>query len=446
MTSRREFLRSIGAAALSVQGLPLARARALPAPSAFRPDPPVVRDEIRFGLIGAGLRGRPLMGLLMNVRGASIRAVCDVLPDRVDRAVEECRRKGHEPRGYTGADHAYRDMLAQDDLDAVLIATPWEWHVPMALDTMNAGRIALLEVPAATTIDGCWALVETSERTGQPLMMLENCCYGRQELMVLNMARLGLFGELTHAQGAYIHDMRSKIRHLTPDDGNGFWRVDHWLARDGNHYPTHGLGPIAQYMDINRGDRFDYLVSMSSLPAGRSHYARRHLPPEHPRATGVFAAGDVNSSLIRTVRGRTILVQYEGCTPRPYSRINQLQGTRGCFMGDPPRMSIEGITEGERWASPADFQDRFDHPLIRRMGEESGRQGGHGGMDFLMLWRLVYCLRHGLPLDQDVYDAASWSVVTHLSAMSVAERSRPVDFPDFTRGRWKNRPSFNIDA
>jgi predicted dehydrogenase len=294
-----------------------------------------------------------------------------------------------------------------------------------------------VEVPAAVTLDECWELVEAQERAGLHLMMLENVCYGREELMVLNMCRQGLFGELTHGEAAYIHDLREQMKDL--ERGTGSWRTPEHTMRNGNLYPTHGLGPIAQYMNVNRGDRFDYLVSMSSPALGRALYAREHFPPGHPRNQATYVAGDINSSLIRTVKGRTILLQWDTTTPRPYSRLNLIQGTRGVFAGYPDRIAIEGRGETHQWQDLEPFRAEFEHPLWKRVGAEAERAGGHGGMDFVMLWRIVYCLRNGLPMDQDVYDAASWSSIAPLSERSVANRSLPVDVPDFTRGRYRER-------
>ncbi|HLE71717.1 MAG TPA: alpha-N-acetylgalactosaminidase, partial [Vicinamibacteria bacterium] len=262
------------------------------------------------------------------------------------------------------------------------------------------------------------------------------------ELMVLNMCRQGLFGELTHGEAAYIHDLRTQMHDL--ERGTGSWRTPEQTTRNGNLYPTHGLGPVAQYMDINRGDRFDYLVSMSSRALGRALYAKEHFPPDHPRNQVTYVCGDMNSSLIRTEKGRTILLQWDETTPRPYSRLNLIQGTRGIFAGYPDRIAIEGRGETHEWQDLEAYRREFEHPLWKDVGAAAERAGGHGGMDFVMLWRVVHCLREGLPLDQDVYDAASWSAISPLSERSVANRSLPVDVPDFTRGRYRTREPLQV--
>ena len=400
-------------------------------------------ETVRMGVIGLGARGSFHVELLLLLEGVELKALCDVHEPAAEESALRCVRSGRpRPALYTEGDRAYRALLEREDLDAVVIATPWRWHTPMAVDAMTAGKHALIEVPAAVTLDECWELVETQERTGRHCMMLENVCYGREELMVLNMCRRGLFGELTHGEAAYIHDLREQMNDL--ERGTGSWRTPEQTTRNGNLYPTHGLGPIAQYMDINRGDRFDYLVSMSSKAAGRALYAKEHFPADHPRNQVTYVCGDMNSSLIRTEKGRTILLQWDETTPRPYSRLNLIQGTRGIFAGYPDRIAIEGRGETHEGQGLEAYRREFEHPLWKTVGAEAERAGGHGGMDFVMHWRIVDCLREGLPLDQDVYDAASWSAISPLSERSVANRSLPVDVPDFTRGRYKSREPLQV--
>jgi hypothetical protein len=285
-------------------------------------------------------------------------------------------------------------------------------------------------------------------------MMMENVNYGREELMVLNMCRLGVFGELLHGEAAYIHDLRGQMHEI--EHGTGSWRTYHYVKRNGNLYPTHGLGPVAQYMNINRGDRMDFLCSVSSPARVREIYAREHFPEGHERRTLKFKAGDINTTIVKTVLGKTMMIQWDEQLPRPYTRHNLIQGTRGVWAGFPDRLVVEPVpgsqanmatksTDG--WTQGADLKpwyDRYDHPLWKRLAEDAKKNGGHGGMDFVMLWRIVYCLRNGLPMDQDVYDAASWSVVTPLSEASVANRGRSMDIPDFTRGAWKTMKPLDI--
>jgi hypothetical protein len=284
-------------------------------------------------------------------------------------------------------------------------------------------------------------------------MMLENVCYGREELMLLNMVRAGLFGELLHAEGAYIHDLRWQIKELTRSTGS--WRTLWHTRRNGNLYPTHGLGPIAQYFGINRGDRFEYLNSQSSPARAFAAYSKREFPPEHPRNRLRYVNGDINTSLIHCASGRTILLQHDTATPRPYSRLNSVVGTNGSFAGFANRIALEyeggrkrmrGRVEAyHQWETDmAPWFEAWDHPLWKRLSQDALRNAGHGGMDYVMLWRLVWCLRNGQPLDQDVYDAASWSAVFPLSCDSVADRGNACEFPDFTRGRWRQTPPLGI--
>ena len=271
--------------------------------------------------------------------------------------------------------------------------------------------------------------------------MMENCCYGREELFCLNLCRLGLLGELLHGEAAYLHDLRDQMHEVK--HGTGSWRTWHYVKRNGNLYPTHGLGPVAQYMGINRGDRFDYLSSVSSPAVGRPAFAKSHFPPDHQwNKIAKWNCGDMCTTIIKTALGRTIMVQWNETSPRPYSRINLIQGSRGVFAGYPSRLAIEGVTPStHEWAEGAKLEElikKYEHPLWKKMGELAKKGGGHGGMDWLMAWRMVDCLHRGVPLDQDVYDAAAWSSVGPLSEKSIATRSQSIDVPDFTRGRWKS--------
>jgi hypothetical protein len=398
-------------------------------------------DVVRIGMIGVGGRGSSHLGTYLRLEGCVINAICDNYEPHAKRAQDRVVKAGQpKPEIYTKGDYDYRRMLERDDLDIVIISTPWRWHVPMAVDAMKAGKHAFVEVPAAVTLEGCWKLVDTAEKTQKNCMMMENCCYGRDELMALNMARQGIFGELLYGEGAYNHCLINQIKQQAR--GEGAWRNAYHQTRNGNLYPTHGLGPVAQYMNINRGDRFDYMTSMSSPALGRAEYSKT-LPDYHPRKNLVYTCGDMNVSTIKTVKGRIITVKHDTTTPQPYDRINLIQGTHGIFRGYPSRVSIEG-RGGHKWQDINKCRADFDHPLWKRMGEEAKKAGGHGGMDFLMNWRIIYCLRNGEALDQDVYDAAGWSAVGPLSDVSVADRSNAVDVPDFTRGNWKTTKPLGI--
>ncbi|PHI36004.1 alpha-N-acetylgalactosaminidase [Pseudoalteromonas sp. GCY] len=403
-------------------------------------------DVVRVGFIGVGQRGVGAVKHFCHLDGVEIKAICDTHQAVVDRAVKIVVDKGlPKPATYGKSDMDYRRMLARDDIDIVIISTPWKWHTPMAVDTMESGKHALVEVPAAVTIEEAWQLVNTAERTQKNCMMLENVCYGRDELMVLNMVRQGLFGELLHGEAAYIHELRWQMKEI--EHKTGSWRTQWHTKRNGNLYPTHGLGPVSQYMNINRGDRFDYISSMSSPALGRAAYAKREFPANHERNQLNYIAGDMNTSIIKTIKGRSIMVQHDTTTPRPYSRHNLIQGTNGVFAGFPNRIALEngGSKSFHEWDYDMnDWYGKYDHPLWQKMGAEAERNGGHGGMDFLMFWRIIYCLRNGEPLDQDVYDAAAWSAVFPLSMDSVADRSNSKDFPDFTRGTWRTAAPLGI--
>ncbi len=393
------------------------------------------RDQVRLGIIGMGGRGASLLQDLLAIENVEIKAICDLVPERVARSQKAVTEAGQSPpAGFSKGEWDFRN-LNQLDLDIVYIATPWNWHVPMALDAMKNGKHAAVEVPAATTLQECWELVNTSEATRKHCVMLENCCYGFSEMMVLRMVRDGLLGELTYAEAAYIHDLRSI---LTSSEGEGLWRRFPHMNRNCNLYPTHGLGPVAHYMDVNRGDRFDYMVSVSSGEASLSAYVRANFPEQDPKRREKYVCGDMNTSIVKTVKGRTILLQHDVVNPRPYSRLNLVSGTKGAFADYPPRIFVDG-QKGDDWKTIDEFRDKYEHPLWKTTGELARRIGGHGGMDYIMSYRLMDCLKRGMPPDIDVYDAASWSAPTPLSELSVAHNGAPQKFPDFTRGKWSTR-------
>ncbi len=404
-------------------------------------DVPFERHErVRIGLIGCGGRGGSLLGDLLNVPGVEVRAVCDVRPERAARAAETVAKRGGKAEAYDRGPEDYARLTARDDLDLVYIATPWEWHVPMAVRAMRDGKHAGVEVPAATTLEECWALVDASEATRRHCVILENCCYGYSELAVLRMARAGLFGTLTHAEAAYIHDLREI---LTVGEGEALWRRAPHTSRDANLYPTHGLGPVANYLDANRGDRFATLVSLSSREAALSEWVAQRFEEGDPKRAERYVCGDMNTSILRTTRGRTVLLQHDVVTPRPYSRLNLLQGTKGTFADYPARVFLDG-QEGHDWRPLGDFKAEWEHPLWTKEGETARKLGGHGGMDYIMSFRLVECMKEGKAPDMDVYDAAAWSAPTPLSEASNAAGGAPQLFPDFTRGAWESRPPVDL--
>jgi predicted dehydrogenase len=384
---------------------------------------------IRFGLIGAGERGRYLMHELLACEGVQVKAVADVRPESVALACQQVIGAGQPtPAVYTGADAWQR--LLEDELDLVYIATPWDTHAPYAAAAMRAGKHVGVEVPAAVTLEECWELVEASERTRRHCVMLENCCYDYWETLVKRMVFAGLLGTITHAECAYIHDLRQM---LMTDYSEGLWRRQPHRSRNSNHYPTHGLGPVAQILQIGAGDAFDHLVSMSSLPAALAEYRDQAVAAGDPKRQEKYICGDMNTSLIRTKLGQTIVLQHSVVSARPYDRNFLIAGTRGTFRDYPPRLFLDGVSKDEAWLPLDAYRDEWEDPLWKQYGEQARQHGGHGGMDYIMNFRLVQILRQGLAPDSDVYDAADWSVPGPLSEMSVARRSAAVDFPNFRR-------------
>jgi hypothetical protein len=394
------------------------------------------KEKPRMALIGCGGRGTGTMGEFIATDLVQVTAVCDLLEDHAKRAQARAERAGQKPPAiYAGSETAYEKLLERDDVDFAYIATPWDWHVPQAVATMKSGKHAFVEVPAAFTVEDCWKLVDTSEATRQHCIMMENCCYGYTELMALNMVRDGVFGDLLYGEGAYLHDLR---RLLFEDRSEGLWRRFPHTKYNGNLYPTHGLGPVANYMGVNRGDRFDYLVSMSSPQRGLDAWREAHVPKDSPKWREKYICGDMNSSLIKTANGLMITVQHDVVNPHPYDRINLIAGTKGLFRDYPPRIYFDG-QDPEAWKPIDEYKDKYEHALWKKQGELARKQGGHGGMDFLMVYRLMQCMRDGQVPDMDVYDAAAWSVVGPLSEQSVKNGSAPAKFPDFTRGRWQQK-------
>ena len=441
--SRRDFLRlgSITAVGLSIPELQAESPKPHAQPHTLSMiGVPFAPANPKIGIIGTGGRGTSLLENLLAA-DAKILTLCDVVKEKAEHAQSLVEKAGQKsPELYTDGDHAFEKLVARDDLDLVIIATPWNWHVEMAVAAMQHGKHAAVEVPAATTIDDCWKLVNTSEQTRRHCIMLENCCYGYNETLILRMVHDGLFGELLYGEGAYIHDLREE---LFSDKGEGLWRRTVHTQRNGNLYPTHGLGPVANYMGIQRGDRFDYMVSVSTPQRGLDEYRKAHLPSSDPRWAERYVTGDMNTSIIKTARGLSITLKHDTVNPHPYDRINIIAGTKGAFADYPPRIYFDGQSGAEAWGSIDSWKDH-QHPLWKEEGEIAQKFGGHGGMDYIMLYRLLECMREGLSPDMDVYDAAAWSAPGPLSVMSVANGSAPVKFPDFTRGRWQQRSASQI--
>lgn len=375
------------------------------------------RERVRIGFLGCGGRGRSLMADFLAVDDVEITHVYDPWDESLEKATKLISEKGGNAT-VSGSDAA----LVQEDLDLVIVASPWEHHVRQAVLAMEAGKHVGVEVPCATTLEDCWKMVKTSEATRRHCIILENCCYGESEMTVLNMVEAGLFGELTYGEAAYIHDLRSI---LFDESGEGAWRRKPHTDRDGNLYPTHGLGPVARYLGVGEDDRFVSLYSMSTREASLSAY--RDQVGQH--TTETYRCGDMNTSLLKTAKGRVVLLQHDVVTPRPYDRLNMIQGTKGAFKDYPPRIFLDG-QEGHNWVDLGEQGETYRHDLWRRVGELAKAKGGHGGMDFLMAYRLVETMKKGEAPDMDVYDAAEWSAPGPLSDESVAT-GQAVEFPNF---------------
>jgi hypothetical protein len=399
-------------------------------------------NTVRVGIIGLGQRGPGAVDRLSKIEGVEIKALCDLLPERVEKTLKSLQNTNHHPESYSGSPSSWKKLIDRSDLDLIYIATPWDLHTPMAVYAMENGKHAAVEVPAAKTLEECWQLVETSEKTQKHCMMLENCCYDFFELMTLSMKRDGYFGEIVHTEGAYIHDLL--WLNFMKDSEGGYqdmWRLKE-NYRNGNLYATHGLGPICQLMDINRGDQMEYLTSLSSNDfqmAAKANELASNDPFFKPFA-GKAYGGNMNTTIVKTVKGRSIMIQHDVTSPRPYSRLHVISGTEGFAQKYP----TPKVAKGHSWLKDEEFkalEEKYTPEIVRKVGELARQIGGHGGMDFMMDWRLIDCLRNGLPLDQDVYDAALWSAVSPLSEWSVANRSNSIDVPDFTGGAWKsNKP------
>ena len=450
--NRREFLRGtawMGAAAL-VAGCQMNRlgfgAGGLMQNFAYRK---LMGREIKVGFVGIGGRGTSAVNRIAQIPGVKIAALCDRNSERVQINLDNLAKKKYRsvPKAYVG-DEAYKQLCDFGDCDIVYCATPWHLHQPVALRALNGGKIALVEVTSALTVEECWELVEASEKYQIPCMQLENCVYGEIELLELHLARLGKFGVINHVEGAYIHDLRAII----PSTGNKYnsewvWRYGENMKHKGNRYPTHGLVPLCQTLGINRGDRFDYLVSLENGPHNVNYEAfkKDFLKDDDPRRKDPPAEmGDMNTTLIKTVNGKSIMVQHDVSSPRPYSRINLISGTKGIVRDYPFQCAFEDECfdhKAHAWFSDekaAEVRAKYMHPMWRDVSEMAKKVGGHGGMDFIMDLRWAFCLQNGLPLDMDVYDLAATSCLCELTETSVRNGSKPISIPDFTRGNWKN--------
>ena len=392
---------------------------------------------IRLGVIGVGGRGTHLLRLALD-QGVEVPALCDIEPAHLKRAAELVAkaREGRAPEGYGRDEHDYRRMLQRSDLDAVLVATPMQWHAVMSVDAMNAGKAVLSEVAAAVTLEECWSLVRAAEKTRALYMLAENCCYWPHVMVVGGMLRAGLLGEPTYAECGYVHDCRSLM--FENDEGKLTWRGE--LARDhfGNLYPTHSFGPVAQWLGIHRGDRLQSLVAMSTGRKAIDDYVRRRFPAGHAARKIRFQATDSTTVLLKTARGVMIDLRYDTKSARPHPRTtyHHVQGTKGAYESRVDGIWLQGKSRGSQWEPLENYAKEFEHELWKQHGAKAA-SSGHGGADFFVIHEFLRCVRTGARPPIDVYDAAAWSSIMPLSAKSIANGSAPVDIPDFTGGRWK---------
>jgi len=414
---------------------------------------PPARKMIRVGFVGCGGRSQDLIPVLLALPGVKILALCDIDEAHLARAQDTVVKAGQpKPEGYSRGETDYRRLCDRSDLDLVINATPWQYHAAIALAAMNAGKDTAAEVPAAVTLDECWQLVETSEKTGKRCIILENACYLRESLLIMNLIQKGVLGEPLYAEAGYLHDLRA-VKFNTVPIGEP-WRLDHTIRRNGNLYPTHAMGPVAWWLDINRGDRLDHLVSMSTKSRSMKEFAVKTFGPSDARSNTTYAQGDVNTTLLYTEMGREIILHFNTSTPQVKEGLLRVQCTKGTFNSHMDEIFVEGRSnrsDSPDWldhdyAEPtAEYRKQYDPKLWQRMEKQTG-VGSHDGIDYMELYRLIKCLQEGREPDIDVYDAASWSAISQLSENSVANRSRPIDVPDFTRGRWKTRPRLDVDA
>ena len=444
--SRREFIRTTAAAGGAAAVFPQ---------TLFSSNE---NNKVKIGFIGTGLRGQWMLWLATKYPNVEIPAICDIDDGMINAALKILKDGGKpEPKVYKENDKDFRNMVKNEDLDGVYLATPWEWHHPMAIAAMKSGIHVGTEVPAALTVDECWDLVNTSERTGKFCMIMENVCYRRDIMAILNMVRKNMFGELLHCQGGYQHD----LRHVKFNDGlspygdgvefgeKGYseskWRTQHSIDRNGDLYPTHGLGPISPMLGINRGNRMIHLTSTSTQSRGLHKYVVDKGGVDHPNASVDFKCGDIVTTVIKCYEGQTIVLSHDTNNPRPYSLNFRVQGTLGIWQKDARSLYIEGVSKDDhRWEKEDQYIKDYDHPLWKRF-EDQAAGSGHGGMDFFILRAFIQALQGEEPVI-DVYDAVSMSVISPLSERSIRLGSAAVKIPDFTRGKWKrNKPIFGLN-
>lgn len=451
MNNRRKFLKdiTIGGAAITFMNSPL---------NSFGSK---TAEKIRIGIIGVGSRGRLHMKELLKRTDVLVTAIADPDVNSIEKAKSIAKEMGSpEPAIFSNGNNDYRNLIKSEKVDAVIIATPWEWHMPQTIESMKAGKKVGLEVAGAIRLQDCWDLINTYEQTRTEVMILENVCYRRDVMAILNMVQKDRFGELLHLQGGYQHDLRAQLFNTSATccDGVGFgpesigsakWRTAHYEKRNGEIYPTHQLGPIAMMLDINRGNRLTKLSSISSQARGMNRYVANNSKggPEHPNAKLKFKLGDIVTTQLQTYKGQTIVLTHDTSSPRPYNLGFRVQGTNGIWQefhdGEPDKGQIyfEDASPSETWENPKKYMETFDHPLWKKH-EQKAVGAGHGGMDYFVINAFVECIKAKQPFPLDVYDLATWYAITPLSEASIQKGGQMVEIPDFTRGKWKTRKSF----
>ena len=405
---------------------------------------------VRAAFIGIGNRGSGSLQRFLYLENVEVKAICDIELPNIERAQAIIRQSGKPDAAVYTGEEDWKKVCERDDIDIVYVTTHWDLHAPICIYAMEQGKHAISEIPLALTMEECWQLVNTAERTRRHCIMMENTCYDFFEMATLNMAQKGLFGEIVHVEGAYIHDLRDDymFRERGFDERNGrinssgywnFWRLKQNTDRNAAHYPMHGLGPVAQILNINRGDKLDYLVTLGSNQFNMTAYAKEKYGANSEEAKREYKKGDMSNVLIKTAKGKSILIQHDVVSPRPYNRHHTISGTKGFAQKYPiQQLALEPnphrAVNNEEMAA---LLSEYEHPIIKEIGELAQSVGGHGGMDFIMVYRLVYCLQNGLPLDMNVYDGVVWSSVIPLSEFSLENGSIPVRVPDFTRGSWQ---------
>ncbi len=446
--NRKEFIRSSALAAASLAIQPIHFTSAAPQ-----------QQKVRAALIGVGLRGQHHLDLLLRRNDTEVVAICDIDPRMLDISKGIFRKNNKkEAQVFTGDPYAWKKLLALKGLDTIIISTPWEWHKEMIIGSLEAGvKWVATEVMLGITLEDHWEVVKAAEQYDGHVMMLENVCYRRDVMAVLNMVRQGLFGELIHLQGGYQHDLRQvKFNDGNSPYGNGCefgekgwsearWRTHHSLHRNGDLYPTHGIGPIAHYININRGNRFVNLSSFASKARGLHNHIVKTCGPEHPNAKVEFKLGDVVTTNISCANGETILLQHDTNLPRPYSLGFRVQGTEGLWMDVNQSVYVEGKSRSHQWDSQKEWLEQYDHPLWKKFSRDA-EGAGHGGMDFFVINALIESIKRQTAPPMDVYDAAAWSAITPLSEKSIELGNQTIEFPDFTGGKWMYRkPVFALD-